>query len=141
MQLPGEATTAMLAKRLARQLLELDRDLKDTDKLVAKRFRDHPHLILWMFGSIVAAGPAAGGGAEPQPASSAMTLTATAAASARCAWWRGGPDWLGTAATRGLGRGSLGCAHRDRSYNPLHHDRPIDRGDLPAPPPHRFGHH
>lgn len=30
-QLPGEATTAALVKRLARQLLELDRDLKDTD--------------------------------------------------------------------------------------------------------------
>jgi hypothetical protein len=41
-QLLGEATTATLATRLARQLLELDHDLKDTDKLIAERFHDHP---------------------------------------------------------------------------------------------------
>jgi len=40
--LPGEATTAMLVKKLARQLLDLDREIKDTDKLLASRFRDHP---------------------------------------------------------------------------------------------------
>jgi len=40
--LPGEATTAMLVKKLARQLLDLDREVKDTDKLLTRRFRDHP---------------------------------------------------------------------------------------------------
>jgi transposase len=42
MALPGEATTAMLVKKLARQLLELDREIKDTDKLITRRFREHP---------------------------------------------------------------------------------------------------
>lgn len=40
--LPGEATTAMLVKKLARQLLDLDREIKDTDKLLTSLFRDHP---------------------------------------------------------------------------------------------------
>lgn len=40
--LPGETTTAELIKRLARQLLELDREIKDTDKLITERFREHP---------------------------------------------------------------------------------------------------
>ncbi len=40
--LPGEATTAMLVKKLARQLLDTDREVKDTDKLITTRFRDHP---------------------------------------------------------------------------------------------------
>jgi transposase len=40
--LPGEATTALLVKRLARQLLDLDREVKDTDKLLTSRFREHP---------------------------------------------------------------------------------------------------
>jgi len=40
--LPGEATTAMLVKKLARQLLDVDREVKDTDKLITSRFRDHP---------------------------------------------------------------------------------------------------
>ena len=40
--LPGEATTALLVQKLARQLLDLDREIKDTDKLLASRFRDHP---------------------------------------------------------------------------------------------------
>ncbi|WP_051866547.1 IS110 family transposase [Streptosporangium roseum] len=45
--LPGEATTASLVKKLARQLLGLDREIKDTDKLIAQRFRTHPqaHII------------------------------------------------------------------------------------------------
>jgi transposase len=42
-RLPGEATTTVLVKRLARQLLELDRDVKDTDKLITSTFRAHPH--------------------------------------------------------------------------------------------------
>jgi transposase len=41
-RLPGEATTAVLVKRLARKLLDLDREIKDTDKLIAERFRTHP---------------------------------------------------------------------------------------------------
>ena len=40
--LPGEATAALLVKKLARQLLNLDREVKDTDKLITGRFRDHP---------------------------------------------------------------------------------------------------
>jgi transposase len=45
--LPGETTTALLVKRLAKQLLDLDREIKDTDKLLTSRFRDHPqaHII------------------------------------------------------------------------------------------------
>jgi hypothetical protein len=37
--LPGETATAMLVKRLARQLLETDRQIKDIDKLITGRFR------------------------------------------------------------------------------------------------------
>ncbi|MFE3543206.1 IS110 family transposase [Nocardia sp. NPDC059177] len=40
--LPGEADTAMLVKRIARKLLDLDREIKDTDKLITARFREHP---------------------------------------------------------------------------------------------------
>lgn len=40
--LPGEADTAMLIKRIARKLLDLDREIKDTDKLITTRFRQHP---------------------------------------------------------------------------------------------------
>ncbi|TCP38636.1 transposase IS116/IS110/IS902 family protein [Tamaricihabitans halophyticus] len=40
--LPGETTTAQLIGRLARQLLDLDREIKDIDKLITRRFRDHP---------------------------------------------------------------------------------------------------
>jgi transposase len=45
--LPGEATTAVLIKRLARKLLDLNREIKDTDKLITSRFREHPqaHII------------------------------------------------------------------------------------------------
>jgi transposase len=41
-RLPGETTTAVLIARLARQLLDLDRQIKDTDKLITGRFRTHP---------------------------------------------------------------------------------------------------
>ena len=41
-RLPGEAATALLIARLATQLLELDRQIKDTGKLIARRFRAHP---------------------------------------------------------------------------------------------------
>jgi transposase len=40
--LPGEATTAELIKRLSRQLLNLDREIKDLDKQLTNRFRAHP---------------------------------------------------------------------------------------------------
>lgn len=40
--LPGEATTAALVKQAARKLLDLDREVKDTDKLITSRFRAHP---------------------------------------------------------------------------------------------------
>ncbi|WP_053723184.1 IS110 family transposase [Saccharothrix sp. NRRL B-16348] len=41
-RLPGEATTAALIARQAAVLLELDRRIKDTDKLITSRFREHP---------------------------------------------------------------------------------------------------
>lgn len=41
-RLPGETTTAVLVARLAAQLLELDRRIKDTGKLITSRFREHP---------------------------------------------------------------------------------------------------
>lgn len=41
-RLPAEATTAALVARLARRLLDLDREIKDTDKLLTDRFRTHP---------------------------------------------------------------------------------------------------
>jgi transposase len=41
-RLPGETTTAMLIARLAQQLLDLHRQIKDTDKLITSRFRTHP---------------------------------------------------------------------------------------------------
>jgi transposase len=41
--LPGEAVTAPLIARLARQLLDLDREIKDLDKQLATRFGEHPH--------------------------------------------------------------------------------------------------
>ncbi|WP_376765944.1 IS110 family transposase [Amycolatopsis pithecellobii] len=42
LRLPGEQTTAALIARLARHLLDLDRQIKDTDKLITSRFREHP---------------------------------------------------------------------------------------------------
>jgi transposase len=44
--LPGEATTATLVKQLARKLLDLDREIKDTSKLITSRFRDHPQAAI-----------------------------------------------------------------------------------------------
>ncbi|WP_433155516.1 IS110 family transposase [Actinomadura nitritigenes] len=41
-ELPGETTTALLVKKLAMQLLDLDREIEDTDRLLTSRFRDHP---------------------------------------------------------------------------------------------------
>jgi transposase len=40
-RLPGEATTATLVADLARQLLDLDRRIKNITKLIAERFRTH----------------------------------------------------------------------------------------------------
>jgi transposase len=42
LRLPGEATTAVLIAQLAQQLLDLDRHIKDTGKLITSRFRTHP---------------------------------------------------------------------------------------------------
>lgn len=39
---PGETDTADLVKRIARKLLILDREIKDTDKVITDRFRNHP---------------------------------------------------------------------------------------------------
>ena len=41
--LPGEAGTAALVKRMAAKLLDLDREIKELDKTIADRFRDHPY--------------------------------------------------------------------------------------------------
>ncbi len=41
-RLPGESTTAALIARLATRLLDLDQEIKDTDKMIAARFRTHP---------------------------------------------------------------------------------------------------
>lgn len=41
--LPGEAVTAPLIQRLARQLLDLDREIKDLDKQITATFGEHPH--------------------------------------------------------------------------------------------------
>ena len=40
--LPGESATATLIVRMARHLLELDREIKDLDKQLAEKFRAHP---------------------------------------------------------------------------------------------------
>jgi transposase len=40
--LPGESVTAPLIARLARQLLDLDREIKDLDKQLTARFGEHP---------------------------------------------------------------------------------------------------
>jgi transposase len=41
--LPGEVVTAPLIARLATQLLDRDREIKDLDKQLAARFAEHPH--------------------------------------------------------------------------------------------------
>lgn len=41
--LPGQDGTAALVKRIAAKLLDLDREIKDLDKTIAERFRDHPY--------------------------------------------------------------------------------------------------
>ncbi|WP_307188712.1 IS110 family transposase, partial [Nocardia amikacinitolerans] len=43
---PGEATTATLIKRLAVKLLDLDREIKDLDKQITTRFREHPQAAI-----------------------------------------------------------------------------------------------
>jgi transposase len=40
--LPGEAGTAALIKQLAARLLDLDRQIKDIDKQITTKFREHP---------------------------------------------------------------------------------------------------
>jgi transposase len=42
LQLPGETTTALIIARQAAHLLDLDREIKQTDKLIAGTFREHP---------------------------------------------------------------------------------------------------
>lgn len=43
---PGEATTATLIKGLAVKLLDLDREIKDLDKQITARFREHPQAAI-----------------------------------------------------------------------------------------------
>ncbi|MDS0141422.1 IS110 family transposase [Amycolatopsis sp. CM201R] len=70
--LPGEAVTAPLIARLARQLLELDREIKDLGKQIAGRFGEHPdagHITsLDGFGPILGAQLLAGTGGDLQAA-------------------------------------------------------------------------
>jgi transposase len=44
--LPAESTTAAIITRLARQLLDLDREIKELDKLITGRFRNHPQATI-----------------------------------------------------------------------------------------------
>ena len=70
--LPGEAVTAPLIARLARQLLELDREIKDLGKQLADRFGEHPDAgpitSLDGFGPILGAQLLAGTGGDLQAA-------------------------------------------------------------------------
>ena len=45
-RLPGEASAAVLIAGMARQLLDLDRQIKDTTRLITGRFRTHPHAAI-----------------------------------------------------------------------------------------------
>lgn len=42
LRLPGQSTTGMLIATQARKLLDLDREIKDLNKLLTSRFRSHP---------------------------------------------------------------------------------------------------
>lgn len=70
--LPGEAVTAPLIARLARQLLDSDREIKDLDKQLADRFAGHPDAgpitSLDGFGPILGAQLLAGTGGDLQTA-------------------------------------------------------------------------
>lgn len=46
LQLPGEASAAVLIAGMARQLLELDRQIKDTTRLITGRLRAHPQAAI-----------------------------------------------------------------------------------------------
>ncbi len=45
-RLPGEASAAVLIAGMARQLVDLDRQVKDTTRLITGRFRTHPHAAI-----------------------------------------------------------------------------------------------
>ncbi|MFT7874373.1 MULTISPECIES: IS110 family transposase, partial [Amycolatopsis] len=70
--LPGESVTAPLIARLARQLLELNREIKDLDKQLAERFGEHPdagHITsLDGFGPVLGAQLLVGTGGDLQAA-------------------------------------------------------------------------
>lgn len=70
--LPGESVTAPLVAGLARQLLELDREIKDLDKQLGARFAEHPdagHITsLDGFGPVLGAQLLAGTGGNVQAA-------------------------------------------------------------------------
>jgi transposase len=70
--LPAESVTAPLIARLARQLLELDREIKDLDKQLGARFAEHPDAgpitSLDGFGPILGAQLLAGTGGDLQAA-------------------------------------------------------------------------
>jgi transposase len=70
--LPGESVTAPLVARLARQLLELDREIKDLGKQLGERFAEHPSsgpiTSVDGFGPILGAQLLAGTGGDLQAA-------------------------------------------------------------------------
>lgn len=70
--LPGETTTAALVRQLARKLLDLDREIKDTGKLITSRFRAHPQAAIIEslpgMGPILGAEFLAATGGDPQAA-------------------------------------------------------------------------
>jgi transposase len=70
--LPGESVTAPLIARLARQLLDLDREIKDLSKQLGERFAEHPDAgpitSLDGFGPILGAQLLAGTGGDLQTA-------------------------------------------------------------------------
>ncbi|WP_410596125.1 IS110 family transposase [Amycolatopsis sp. lyj-23] len=70
--LPGESVTAPLIARLARQLLDLDREIKDVSKQLGDRFAEHPGAgpitSLDGFGPVLGAQLLAGTGGDLQTA-------------------------------------------------------------------------
>jgi hypothetical protein len=103
--LPGQDATAALVKRLARKLLDLDREIKDIDKIIAERFRDHP------YGRIIESLPGFG------PGLGAEFLVATGGSLASFATAGRLASYAGLVPVpRDSGR-VMGNLHRPRRYN------------------------
>ena len=72
--LPGETVTAPLIARLARQLLDLDREIKDLDKQLTTRFGEHPHAEI--ITSVDGFGPILGAELLAEPAATSRRRSA-----------------------------------------------------------------